>query len=92
MFELEYLMRFRQYLSHAHVKDVSQELTAAARGEETGIACSEVPIGGGVNADNIKRCIAYLRETDWNGVLSVECYGSDQNIRASIEFLRGLLA
>jgi sugar phosphate isomerase/epimerase len=89
---LEYLMRFRQYLSHAHVKDVSQELTAAARGEETGIACSEVPIGGGVNAGNIKRCIAYLRETDWNGVLSVECYGSDQNIRASIEFLRGLLA
>jgi uncharacterized protein (DUF2132 family) len=51
-----------------------------------------VPIGGGVNADNIKRCIGYLRETNWNGVLSIECYGSDPNIRASIEFLRGLLA
>ena len=31
------------------------------RGEETGIACSEVPIGGGVNAENIKKCIAYLQ-------------------------------
>jgi sugar phosphate isomerase/epimerase len=89
---LEYLMRFRKYLSHAHIKDVSQELTAAARGEETGIACSEVPIGGGVNTENIKRCIGYLKETGWNGVLSVECFGADENIRESIEFLRGLLA
>ena len=86
------MQRFRKYLSHAHVKDVSQELATAARGEETGIACSEVPIGGGVNAENIKRCVEYLKETDWNGVLSVECYGSDDNIRTSIEFLRGLLA
>ncbi len=89
---LEYLARFRKYLSHAHVKDVSQELTAAARGEETGIACSEVPIGGGVNTENIKRCITYLKETEWNGVLSVECFGSDQNICKSIEFLRATLA
>ena len=87
----EYLMRFRKYLSHAHIKDVSEELTAAVRGEETGIACSEVPIGGGVNAGNIKSCIGYLKETDWSGVLSVECFGSDENIRKSIEFLRGLL-
>ncbi|GAG19008.1 unnamed protein product, partial [marine sediment metagenome] len=89
---LEYLRRFRGYLSHAHIKDVSQELTASARGEDTGIACSEVPIGGGVNAENIERCIAYLQETDWSGVLSVECYGSDENIGKSIAYLRGLLA
>lgn len=88
---LEYLQHFRKYLSHVHIKDVSPELTAAVRGEETGIACSEVPIGGGVNADNIRRCVEYLKETDWSGVLSVECYGSDDNIRKSIEFLRGLL-
>ena len=44
---LEYVKRFRKYLSHAHIKDVSQGLAAAVRGEETGIACSEVPIGGG---------------------------------------------
>ena len=33
---------------------------------------SEVPIGGGVNADNIKRCLAFLKETDWDGVVSLE--------------------
>jgi inosose dehydratase len=89
---LEYLKRFRKYLSHAHVKDVSPGLAAALRGEETGIACSEVPIGGGVNAENIRKCVAYLRETQWNGVLSIECFGADDNIRKSVEFLRSVLA
>ena len=88
---LEYVKRFRKYLSHAHIKDVSEGLAAAVRGEETGIACSEVPIGGGVNAENIKNCIEYLKETDWDGVVSIECYGADDNIRASTEFLRGLI-
>jgi sugar phosphate isomerase/epimerase len=88
---LEYLKRFRKYLTHAHIKDVSAGLAAAVRGEETGIATSEVPIGGGVNADNIKKCIDYLKQTDFNGVLSIECYGSDQNMRQSVEFLRKLL-
>lgn len=89
---LEYLKRFRKYVSHAHIKDVSPSLAAAMRGEETGIGCSEVPIGGGVNADNIRQCLAYLRETDWNGAVSIECYGSDENIRKSVEFLRPLVA
>ena len=89
---LEYLKRFRKYLSHAHIKDVSPGLAAAVRGEETGIACSEVPLGGGVNAENIKKCIAYLRQTQWNGVLSIECYGADENIRQSVQFLRNALA
>lgn len=88
---LEYMKRFRKYLTHAHIKDVSQELTAAAMGEETGIACSEVPIGGGANAENIERCIEYLKETDWSGAISIECNGADDNIRKSVEFLRGLL-
>ncbi|MHC4403253.1 MAG: sugar phosphate isomerase/epimerase family protein [Planctomycetota bacterium] len=88
---LEYLKTFRKYLSHAHIKDVSEGLAAAVRGEETGIACSEVPVGGGVNAENIRRCIAFLKETDWHGVVSIECFGSDDNIRISTEFLRGLI-
>lgn len=88
---LEYLKTFRKYLSHAHIKDVSQELADAVRGEETGIACSMVPVGGGVNAENIKRCIEYLKETDWSGVVSIECYGTDDNIRDSAEFLRALI-
>lgn len=89
---LEFLKRFRPYVSHCHVKDVSPGLAAAARGEETGIATSEVPLGGGVNAENIAKCVAFLRQTAWDGVLSIECYGSDDNIRRSVAFLRELLA
>jgi sugar phosphate isomerase/epimerase len=85
---LDFLKRFRPYLGHVHIKDVSPALAAAVRGEETGIGCSEVPIGKGVNAPNINACIAYLRETQWNGVLSIECSGDDNNIRQSVEFLR----
>ncbi len=88
---LEYLKQMRAWVSHLHVKDVSEELAAAMRGEETGIACSEVPIGGGVNAENIKRCLAHLKETGFHGVISIECFGSDANIRDSVAFLRALL-
>ncbi len=88
----EYLKALRRYLTHMHVKDVSEELAAAVRGEETGIACSMVPVGGGVNAANIAKCIQLLKETDWDGVMSIECYGTDENIKASIEFLRKQIA
>ena len=88
---LDYLKALRPYVSHCHIKDVSAGLAAAARGEETGIACSEVPIGGGVNAENIKNCLAYLKQTGWEGVVSLECYGADDNIRKSVEFLSPLV-
>ena len=87
---LEYLKRFRKYVSHLHIKDVSPGLAAAMRGEETGIGCSEVPVGGGVNAENIQKCLAYLRQSGWSGVASIECSGADENIRKSVEFLRPL--
>jgi sugar phosphate isomerase/epimerase len=89
---LEYVTALRKYLSHCHIKDVSPGLAAALRGEETGIACSEVPVGGGVNAGNIKACLAYLRETGWEGVVSIECFGSDENIAASVAFLTPLVS
>ena len=88
---LEYLKMFRKYLAHCHIKDVSPQLDSDVRGEETGIACSEMAIGEGVNAENIKKCINYLKETDWNGVVSIECCGTDQNIKRSVEFLNSLL-
>jgi sugar phosphate isomerase/epimerase len=88
---VEYIKRFRKYLTHAHIKDVSEGLAAAVRGEETGIAVSEVPVGGGVNAENIKKCAEFLKETDWDGCVSIECYGSDENTRLSVEFMRGLV-
>ncbi len=89
---VEYLKRFRKYVSHCHIKDVSPGLAAAVRGEETGIGCSEVPVGGGVNAENIKKCLEFLKQSGWDGVVSIECYGADENIRKSIEFLRPLVA
>jgi sugar phosphate isomerase/epimerase len=88
---LDYLKTLRPYLSHCHIKDVSADLAAAARGEETGIGCSIVPVGGGVNAENIKNCIAYLQETKWDGAVSIECYGSDENTAASVKFMQELV-
>jgi sugar phosphate isomerase/epimerase len=88
---LAYCQQFRKYLIHAHIKDVSESLAAAARGEETGIGSSQVPIGGGVNAENIRKVLHFLDETQWDGVVSIECHGSDENMRASVDFLRGVL-
>ena len=88
---LEFLKPLRKYLVHSHIKDVSAELAAASRGEETGIACSDQYIGAGVNAENIKKIIAYLKETNWSGDLSIECCGTEENIKKSVEWLRALL-
>lgn len=88
---LTYLKRFRKYVRHCHIKDVSPQLAAAVRGNETGIGSSEVPVGGGVNAANIAACIAYLKESGWDGVLSIECHGSDEFIGKSVRYLRELI-
>jgi sugar phosphate isomerase/epimerase len=88
---LEYLKTLKPYLTHCHIKDVSPELAAAVRGEETGIGSSIVPVGGGVNAENIKKCIAYLKETKWDGAVSIECHGSDENTAASVKFMQELV-
>ncbi|HNQ90058.1 MAG TPA: sugar phosphate isomerase/epimerase family protein [Verrucomicrobiota bacterium] len=88
---LDYLKALRPYLTHCHIKDVSADLAAAARGEETGIGSSIVPVGGGVNADGIRRCIAFLEQTRWDGVVSIECHGSPENTAASVAFMRQLV-
>jgi sugar phosphate isomerase/epimerase len=85
---VDFLKRFLPKLSYMHIKDVSESLAAAVRGEETGIAMSESPIGKGVNAPNIAECICLLKEADWDGVLSVECLGTDENLEASISWIR----
>jgi sugar phosphate isomerase/epimerase len=88
---LEYLKALQPYLSHCHIKDVSAGLAAAARGAETGIGSSIVPVGGGVNAENIKRCIEHLQAAKWDGVVSIECHGSDENTAASVAYMRSLV-
>ncbi len=85
---LDYCKALRKYISHCHIKDVSPALAAAVRGEETGIGSSEVPVGGGVNAQNIQRCLDYLNQTKWDGVVSIECHGSDANTAASVKWMK----
>ncbi|QNN22360.1 sugar phosphate isomerase/epimerase [Planctomycetales bacterium ZRK34] len=68
--------RFIDRISHVHIKDVSETLAAAMRGKDTGIAISHCAIGEGVNADNIRTCLAMLRDHGFDGVLSMECEGA----------------
>ena len=72
-------------------KPVSPALAAAVRGEETGIGSSEVYVGGGVNADNIRNCMTYLHQNRWDGVVSIECSGTDENTCKSVEWMRGVV-
>ena len=88
----EYLRTLLSYVTHLHIKDVSRELAAAARGEETGIGSSAVPVGGGVNAENIAACLKLLCENHWSGVVSIECHGSDANTTASVAWMRKQVA
>ena len=70
-----FLKRFINKVNHVHVKDVSESLARAVRGGQTGIAVSQCALGDGVNADNIKQCLALLRDHGYAGTLSIECEG-----------------
>lgn len=84
--------RFIDRVSHVHVKDVSESLAAAVRGDQTGIAVSHCALGDGVNADNIKQVLAALRDHGYDGVLSMECEGDGgPMIEQSLAWLRGTL-
>ncbi len=88
-----FLEQFIGRVKHVHIKDVSESLAAAARGEQTGIAVSQCSIGEGVNADNIKKCIAMLRDSGYEGVLSMECEGEGgPMIERSLKWMRETLA
>jgi sugar phosphate isomerase/epimerase len=89
---VKFLQRFRHKLSHCHIKDVSEALARAARGQETGIASSVVAIGEGVNADNIAGCIELLKKTKWDGILSIECEAAPGKVEQSIDWLRKEIA
>lgn len=86
---VKFLKRFLKKVSHVHVKDVSASLAAALRGKDTGIAVSACSLGGGVNAGNIKKCLAILRDAGYGGVLSIECEGQGgPMIEQSLAWLR----
>jgi sugar phosphate isomerase/epimerase len=84
--------RFKNKVTHVHVKDVSESLAAAVRGEQTGIAVSSCAIGDGVNAGNIKKVLTILRDNGYDGVLSMECEGAGgPMIEKSLAWLRQTL-
>ncbi|MFC1597277.1 sugar phosphate isomerase/epimerase family protein [Planctomycetota bacterium] len=84
--------RFVDKVAHVHVKDVSESLAAAVRGNETGIAVSHCALGEGVNAGNIRTCLARLRDHGYQGVLSMECEGQGgPMIEQSLAWLRAAL-
>jgi len=89
---VKFLRRFRDKVSHCHIKDVSEELARAVLGGQTGIASSVVGIGEGVNAENIAGCIELLKEIDFDGVLSIECEAAPGKVEQSIEWLRKEIA
>lgn len=87
-----FLQRFKHKVSHVHVKDVSQSLAAAMRGELTGIAVSQTAIGDGVNVDNIRRCFDILVDIGYDGVVSIECEGQGgPMIEKSLAWVRELV-
>lgn len=87
-----FCQRFQDRVTHVHVKDVSQSLAAAVRGEQTGIAVSQCAIGEGVNAGNIRGVLQILRDRGFDGVLSMECEGQGgPMIERSLAWLRGTL-
>jgi sugar phosphate isomerase/epimerase len=87
-----FLTKFLKKVSHVHVKDVSESLSAATRGKQTGIAVSQCAIGDGVNADNIRKCLALLRDHGYSGTLSMECEGQGGPlIEKSLAWLRRTL-
>jgi sugar phosphate isomerase/epimerase len=87
-----FLNKFKNKVSHVHVKDVSDTLAASLRGELTGIAVSQCAIGDGVNVDNIRKCFDILVDIGYNGVVSLECEGQGgPMIEKSLGFVRGIV-
>ncbi len=88
---LEFFKATQKYVKHMHIKDVDPVLADESMGEENGIATSNVPVGGGCNSENIKKVLAYAKEIGWEGDASLECFGTDENITKSAQWLRTLL-
>jgi sugar phosphate isomerase/epimerase len=88
-----FLRSFVPKVSHVHIKDVSESLAAAARGDLTGIAVSHCALGDGINSQNIVRSVEMLVAEGYDGVLGIECEGQGgPMIEKSLSWLRGVVA
>jgi sugar phosphate isomerase/epimerase len=77
------------WIHHFHVKDVAPELRESI-GKETGIAASEVYVGQGLNAGNIRTIVGLLKDAGWSGVMTLESKG-ERNTGKSLEWFRGVV-
>ena len=77
------------WIRHFHVKDVAPELRQNI-GKDTGIAASEVHVGQGINADNIRKIVEHLKSKDWSGVMSLETRG-EANTAKSVQWFRSVI-
>lgn len=84
--------RFISRIRHVHIKDVSRSLSEASRGKDKGIGISHSAVGDGVNAENIKKILALLKDNNYCGTLSIECEGQGGPlIERSLDWLRKTL-
>jgi len=87
-----FLDKFKDKVSHVHIKDVSESLAKSLRGELTGIAVSNCAIGDGVNRENIEKCIDILVDIEFDGVVSLECEGAGgPMIEKSLAYVRSVV-
>jgi hypothetical protein len=88
-----FVEQFKDMISHVHVKDVSDTLAAAARGDLTGIAVSHCAIGDGVNSAISVAALNCWWTNGYDGVLSMECEGQGgPMIEKSLAWLKALIA
>ncbi|MCL5742445.1 MAG: sugar phosphate isomerase/epimerase [Acidobacteria bacterium] len=88
---VEFVELFHDKISHVHVKDISERLAAESRGELTGIAGSHCAIGDGMNAGNVRQCVAMLAGYGYRGVLTIECEAQGGLIEGSLAWMRKLI-
>ncbi len=88
---VSFVERFRDKISHVHVKDISAELTAESSGDLTGIAASHCAIGEGVNAENVRKSVEMLASDGYRGVLTIECEAQGGIMERSLAWMRDLV-
>ena len=89
----EFARLFGKKVRHMHIKDVTEQLSASNRGEDTGIPISHSAIGDGVNANNIKESLKIVHEAGFDGVISMEVEGNGgPTLLRSHEWLKATLA
>ena len=88
---LDYLKALRKYVSHCHIKDVSPALAAAVARRGNRHRQLRSPRRRRRQRRQHPRLHGLLHQHGWDGVVSLECHGSDENTRKSVEWMKGVV-